>query len=962
MSKLYFYFQRVGGEEEWTPIQADQNIAAAKPTFITVLALDTLLEEHPQREVLEATKYQGPMYFDLDSETIGDSIEGGKALLAKLGESGLKDSDIEIYLSGKKGLHFVISPVCFMEKVQPLQRLPAIYKEMAFKLAVDTVDFKVYTARKGRMLRTCYNIRENGNYRVPVTADELRSLTPETYDSLCKVPRGVGMSSPQFRPEFALIFDAAQQKIASIKRRKPKPVTTQELQRALPEIQQILKGENLSDIGFNKIAIQLCVYARESKWTEDVLVQNAKQLCEKHQSDGYRYGTPAKRESELRRMFSYVDDNPAYEYSIDFLRSCLKRDPINVPRTEEGEEVYDFTLSGGVSVRGNSYMVIKGEDGEAEISNFVFRSSELMLDRSDGRILAIRTIISGGAKVTLSPNNFTSSSTLQNTVSSFGRSFTGSDVHARGVYQLMLKEVSKTSYIVDSEGLNYITLPAHPDPELAQTPFLAWADRYRVVVPAWVREKDVKLEFLGFPEEKGVLQTDLTLAPPPAEWLASQENKQLMAQCFRDLFESSQVETIAKSLGWMVAAHYKPLFQAQHGQFPLLHIFGPAGMGKTQLMLGLLHMFYFKSKPQATTPSSTHFAFLTLVAGSASIPVLLDEWKPGSMNREIAEKYRGTLRDIYNSKETQRGGGSRTKDVFNALNKVELSAPVIFVSEAADTETAILERSVPLTFKRTGKLALGSTTKYFRRFQNNLMPLTIIGKALAGNLLQDGSEDRFKKEFDPMLEWANGYYMTQEDDDEKLASGELTQSDFDRKRKNAPRPVFNSTVVLFGLVQVRKLLQAMLGDLFDDYFVAKFKELNKAAYSGLAMGVAMLPEYIKVLSAMSDMSRAGPSNSTDKYLTDGVDYNLSEIGGKAVLVLASRFAYNKYRQFTKLIGQTAMYPNETSFEMAMSEIPQFLQKGYGTKNLVADTVILDLELLIQSGVPPFAGKTTTLNF
>jgi len=86
MSKLYFYFQRVGGEEEWTPIQADQNIAAAKPTFITVLALDTLLEEHPQREVLEATKYQGPMYFDLDSETIGDSIEGGKALLAKLGE------------------------------------------------------------------------------------------------------------------------------------------------------------------------------------------------------------------------------------------------------------------------------------------------------------------------------------------------------------------------------------------------------------------------------------------------------------------------------------------------------------------------------------------------------------------------------------------------------------------------------------------------------------------------------------------------------------------------------------------------------------------------------------------------------------------------------------------------------------------------------------------------------------
>ena len=961
MSKLYYYFQRVGGDEVWTPIQADQNLTAIKPTFITVLALDTLLEDHPQREALEAVKYQGPMYFDLDSESIGDSIEGGKALLAKLNESGLKDSDIEIYLSGKKGLHFIISPVCFMEKVQPLQRLPAIYKEMAFKLAVDTVDFKVYTARKGRMLRTCHNIRENGNYRVPVTADELRSLTPETYDSLCKLPRNVGMPAPQFRPEFALVFDAAQQKIANIKRRKPKPVTTQELQRALPEIQQILKGENLSDIGFNKIAMQLCVYARESKWSEDTLVQNAKQLCEKHQSDGYRYGTPAKREAELRRMFSYVEDNPAYEYSIDFLRSCLKRDPVNAPRTEEGEEVYNFILSGGVSVRGNSYMVIKGEDGEAEISNFVFREAELMLDRSDGRILAIRAILSGGHKVVLTPNNFTSSSTLQNTVSSFGRSFTGSDVHARGVYQLMLKEVSKTSYIVDSEGLNYIRLPAHPDPELAQTPFLAWADRYRVVVPAWVREKDVSLEFLGFPEEKGVIQTDLTLAPAPTEWLATQDNREQLAQCFRDLFECSPTEVVAKALGWTVAAHYKPLFQAQRGQFPLLHIFGPAGMGKTQMMLALLKLFYYNAPPQATSPSSTHFAFLTMVSGSASVPILLDEWKPGSMNREVAEKYRGTMRDIYNSKETQRGGGSRTKDVFNALNKVELSAPVVFVAEAAETETAILERCVPLSIRRVGSKAMGSTTRYFERFQKNPLPLTIVGKALAGNLLQEGAEERFTKEFDPMLEWANSYYMIQEDDGEKLASGELSKSDYDRKRKNAPRPVFNSTVVLFGLVQVRKLLQAMLGDLFDDYFVAKFKELNKAAYSGLAMGVAMLPEYIKVLSAMSDMSRATPSNSTDKYLTEGVDYSLSEIGGKAVLVLASRFAYNKYRQFSKLIGQSAMYPNETSFEMAMSEIPQFLQKGYGTKTLVADTVILDLELLIQSGVPLFAGKTIPLN-
>ena len=151
---LYYYTQKVGGEEAWAPIQANRSLDELRPTFVTILAIDTLFDDRPTREEIEKAKYQGPLYFDLDADDIEDSIAGAQALHVKLLASGLKPEDIQVFLSGKKGLHLIVPMACFVEKPAPVVKLPAIYKELALKFAVDTLDFKVYTARKGRMLRT----------------------------------------------------------------------------------------------------------------------------------------------------------------------------------------------------------------------------------------------------------------------------------------------------------------------------------------------------------------------------------------------------------------------------------------------------------------------------------------------------------------------------------------------------------------------------------------------------------------------------------------------------------------------------------------------------------------------------------------------------------------------------------------------------------------------------------------
>ena len=1103
MSKLYAYYQKIGGDEAWTLTQADADLTLVSPTFITVLALDTILDERPSREVLDAIKYSGPMYFDLDSADIAESIKSAKELQAKFTELGLQDLDYRVYLSGKKGLHLIVPPEVFMSKVAPLAKLPAIYKEIAFKLAVDSTDFKVYTARKGRMLRTCHNIRDNGNYRVSITAEELRSLSAETYDTLCKVKRPEAFCRPAYRPQFALIFDEAAQKIGALKKRKSKPVNPQELKRAQVEIDTILAGENLSDIGFNKIAMQVCVYARDCGWNEETLINKSQGLMDNHSSDGYRYNTRTKRENELRRMYAYVDDNPAYEYSLDFLKSCL----VKPSKSEDSDgEDFTFTLSSGVSVRGNTYTVSKGDDGEVEISNFVLLQPQTMLEAETGKIIAIRANLNGEANIVLEPRNFTSSAALQTLVGGFGKSFTGTDVHARGVYQIMLREVTANNYVITSEGLNYIQLPAHPDQEIAETPFLVWADRYRVTIPEWVREKGVSLEFLGYPEDRGVIQTDLTNAPSMANWLAVDGNKFKLKKCFVDLFDSSETTTIAKALGWMCSAHWAPLFHGTFGKFPVLHIHGRAGSGKclakhtvvrkadgstvlvqnikvgdlllgpdgtprrvlstckgqemlykvhqengvnytvneshilslrsetelvnipvlrylkapaswrakhygwsvpnvldgdkayslkaikvkqlkvgsyygfeldgdklfclgdftvthnTELTTSLLRMFYYKAEPKQTNPSSSVFAFLTLLGGSGSIPVLMDEWKPAAMNKDVAERYRSMFRSAYNGAETSRGGGNRGKEAFGALNTIKLTAPVVFMAEAAETEKAIVDRVVMLPFRRQGAKAHGSTLSAFRRFKSNLEPLSILGKYLAGSILLPGVTDSFRQEFDVLQDRAYGYFTIQDGDEELYLEGKLTKEAFERKQtfSGMTRVIYNNTVVLFGLKKLKEALKQILEDDFDESLEKTFRGLERSAYLGMEISASILPEYAQVLSAMSDLSRTRNERAGEFRLVEGIDYSLSELGGKPVLVLAARFAYNKYREFNRAIGQASLYPNEVSFEMAMREVPQYIKQALGTQSLITDVIVLDLEALQIAGVPPFAGKRVNL--
>ena len=202
-----------------------------------------------------------------DTDTV---ITQYRSFLAKLVEHGVDLTMLRLFATGGRGFHIEVPWECFIPKPPKngMQRLPAIYKEIAFELFVDTLDMRVYSGRKGRMWRTPNVVRENGKYKVPVTVDESLSMTATDYQLLCSTPREApSITPPLLCQKLAVLYAKASGKIESAAKRKKGAKKDFELLARFkgqfpPSLAKILAGEGTAEnVGFHQIALQVAITA-----------------------------------------------------------------------------------------------------------------------------------------------------------------------------------------------------------------------------------------------------------------------------------------------------------------------------------------------------------------------------------------------------------------------------------------------------------------------------------------------------------------------------------------------------------------------------------------------------------------------------------------------------------------------------------------------------------------------------
>ena len=518
---------------------------------------------------------------------------------------------LRIFATGGKGFHVLVSPNNFLTKApaKGLPLLPTIFKEIAYKLAVKSLDLRVYTARKGRKFRQPNIERPNGKYKVPVTYDALVQMAElaktdhqaarEQYDQLCSAPSDyhfIEEENPVLAPGLMAMFDECKTKVQSMQRsRKVKPVRLPE---HLPSFEMLLRGEGVKpDVGFHQIALQAAITAHATGMPLASFLANAAGLCENHDSDGYRYNTPSKRRAELARMFDYTEDNPCYEYSAGAVGSLLTHPAMDMRGVEMTEDEVLADMEFGMDEYSDEYehagltltasgAYVATEHGQKRILAMGFEDVTEMVSADTGSVSTVSASVKVGGKAmgvkVMDLANFNSVANMNKMVMPLGQAFMGNDNHARGLYMRLVEKARKGKrrmYALSREGLDYINLPFHEKEEL-RNDFLVWGDCERVITQPNVAAAEVNFKFIGFPMERGQFQTDLSQAPPLVEWLSDPENKERMRRTMHALFSAQDPSYYGKIIGWMIACMYRMMFHKAYSKFPLLHVNGAAGAGK----------------------------------------------------------------------------------------------------------------------------------------------------------------------------------------------------------------------------------------------------------------------------------------------------------------------------------------------------------------------------------------------
>jgi hypothetical protein len=239
-----------------------------------------------------------------------------------------------------------------------------------------------------------------------------------------------------------------------------------------------MAGELIApNTGFHKIALQIAITANALGKPEEEVLAACQGVIEKHQSDGVRYNTPAKRRAELQRLLHYTQDNPCYEYRRDAVRALV---PMGTPAPDlDGltDEVAGEVTAEGAN--GNSEGLLSGvfvtekgvfkrnEEGALMLSDISFKDPNMLQSTETGHTIGFEAevLLNGRShrRHLIDSQTFMSKQRyVQFCMSHNMGVFRGNDNESQAVAAILRDTAMKTNkvvYIIGREGLDLIQRP-----------------------------------------------------------------------------------------------------------------------------------------------------------------------------------------------------------------------------------------------------------------------------------------------------------------------------------------------------------------------------------------------------------------------------------------------------------------------------------------------------------------------
>lgn len=739
----FFYFSRekTGGWIAAPAVQRANVINDKQPKYVTVLNLSQLVEDDTPVEEQQKVRYSGPFYADWDCENIEDGAASVNRFLDLLEtEYEVNIECIAIYATGGRGYHIELPFETFCGsttlKNSGVQFLPQIYKEIANELFVEDMDLAIYSGKRGRMWRTPNIERETpGRYKVPISLQQMRDMTAELYTTLTEeIQPFPALSDPVYSPQLGAKFDDFKKKVEQRYREAKKRGgdNKQALKSFAGEWPQsaltLMDGENLSsEHGLNKIALQLGILSAGLGKTLEQHIDACDGLIKTYRGDGHT--TRREVRNELKRMFRYVEDNPAYGFSAGGLRSIMDdgdaaTDLSTDTRGTKSKRAGDLTDLAGGLVNGTDGIYSSKDDRLHRETNWHFKpgTATQMIDVESEMVCGyvVESMNNGNIAVEdiINPSEMTSPDAMKRFFAAHDAVAPKLDAYKTGGIMAAIMQGARNNsrvFALSKEGFN-----------------LVWRDGEQHLVWAspegcYAASPDVTYRYRSSSgSEMGNFNTDLATS----DKLDSHANVASVIDAL--LHFNNNDFTVAAVLGWLCACWHKVLHHKYGSSFPLLELYGESGAGKTSMMLVLMKMFYNRVDPKMQSASSgTAFGRRTMLSSSSTIPYFIDEFKPNSMAIDQVREMRMLIHEMYTpSFQAPRGGGNagRAKNGWADLSFDSKTTPMLFSTETPETATAIQERTIAAPFSKRARE--GRARDAFNLLRRNSGVLSSLGKSM----------------------------------------------------------------------------------------------------------------------------------------------------------------------------------------------------------------------------------------
>lgn len=732
MEKKMFRYYQTGEKSAWHPITDSdevEEIAVSKgATKLTILSLGELVDDESTDKL--DLSYRGPLYFDIDCKhDLPTAITSAKKLVEVLLSKGVHEDDLRIFCSGSKGFHILVHQKVFSNG-RPHKRLPWIYREMALGLYVPGTDFQVYSTGRGNSFRIPSIRRADGNYRTPISCEELQEITPDIYRDLCASPR-----TDYKHPEWAgvksvdleVLFESSKVR-AGKRHRTAGSLPNEALKKISRESPNCLRDladfKKISpDKSFNALAMQVGVLIARSGMEEDVYEPQIDRLAENSATGNT---SRAGRREEIDAQIRYMKSNQSYQFSCAAMRDLLTTRPCDgCPLEKDGTAMAPGGADLGLEKRADGYYYI-GKQADIRLSTFTLTPLNVVIDRpQDGsaprRAYTLVSIESCGVEVgeiSFNESGWKSASNFKDEISGLRNlAFMGSDDHVQRIKHMVYQEEENMA----GEIMQVYTAGVLIEERSGHKVFTYVEPGYSINSVKVEDTYRLKGRILCPPNMKGTQVCPKGDVAADASMLA--------------VLKMNDPVNIAQIVGWFTACHLKSHLVDMYNQFPILSVWGGAGSGKSKTVEIISSLCGLN--PIVDTPVNiskpTAYSTLEYVSSTTTIPRVMEEYNKSKMQASAYTMVGEILKAAWGG-ETRAMGNIASKSSQNRgrtgayVEAIKVSSPICVTSEQCPDMPALIHRSIQVMMKQSALTA--SREPYYLEAREGMESLRRISKFL----------------------------------------------------------------------------------------------------------------------------------------------------------------------------------------------------------------------------------------